>query len=61
MAFSVACDGLLCCEALSILVLMLDGSYSGLTASQDALNFEVCAMEQESLADLCTRGATTPE
>ena len=61
VACAVAYDGLRCCEALSIFVLMLDVSDSGLTVSRYAWKFELCAMEQESLVDLCTCGAPTPE
>ena len=61
VACSVSWDGLLCCEALSVLLLMLDGSDSGLTVSRYVWNFEVCPMEQEPLEDLCTCGAPTPQ
>ena len=40
---------------------MLDSSNSGLTLSESVWNFQVCAREQKSLADICTCGAPIPE
>ena len=45
VACSVAWDVLLCGEALSILLLMLDGPDSGLTVARYVWFFEVCPME----------------
>ena len=46
---------------MAILELMLNVWDSGLTVSRYVCNFDVWAMEQESLADLCTCGVPRPE